>query len=97
MLRPYEGRVLPLDQRCSKILVFALNHRDYRALQPGSLGLVGAGEGLDATQNLERRAVIETAPAPWQGAVLPLYQHRSETWSTELDLNQRDRGTSSVY
>ena len=30
---------------------------------------------------LERRTVIETVPGPWQGPVLPLYQHRFETWS----------------
>jgi hypothetical protein len=29
-------------------------------------------------KNLERRTVIETVPTPWQGVVLPLYQHRSE-------------------
>ncbi len=27
---------------------------------------------------LERRTVIETVSTPWQGVVLPLYQHRSE-------------------
>ncbi len=35
-------------------------------------------------QNLERRAVIETAPGPWQGPTLPLRQHRSEICATPL-------------
>ena len=32
----------------------------------------------ERSKNLERRAVIETAPEPWQGSTLPLRQHRSE-------------------
>ena len=40
----------PRAKSSIKFFVFTLNHRDYHTLQPGSLGLVGVGEGHDATQ-----------------------------------------------
>lgn len=43
---------------------------------------------------MERRTVIETVPSPWQGLVLPLYQHRLN-WSREADLNRRWGGYES--
>lgn len=35
---------------------------------------------VHSTEKLERSAVIETAPEPWQGPTLPLRQPRSETF-----------------